>query len=317
MPPSGGVVRVLEGTYNCSSPIIIEKSNVLLKGEGTGSSVIRLADHVHAPLFIIGSPETVEGKDGKFITPFRVHNVSVEGLTFDGNKKNHDPKKECGEFPCGTSATSIRNNSITIRGASNVHLNNIESHDSISGGLVTEKNSDHLRIENFHSHHNFFDGYGGYETTMSQFVNVSLHDNNAAGISVDIRFNDNHFIGGSIENKKCVGIYARDSKRNLFEKMRVSGNKNYGAYLSTPETGDPQCAEDNTFRDVEFTNSAKMGVVASAPCKRNRITGFSRIGGNPGRNVEGQIVVEKSVLVIPFDHQAEPQEKSSKSLLVH
>jgi hypothetical protein len=300
LPATGGVVRISAGTYNCEAPIVIEKNNVIVKGDGTGKTVFRLADNVHAPLLVIGSSKTLLDNQGRYVTPFRVHNVAVEGISFDGNKSHHDPKKECGETICEADASSIRNNAISIRGASDIRLKNIEAHDSISGGLVSEKYCDHLMIENFDSHHNYFDGLAGYQTEKSVYNNVNLHDNRAAGISVDIRFNDNKFIGGSIENNSDIGIYARDAKNNLFDGLKINNNKGYGALLGTPDGPAGRCADSNTFHNVEISHSGKKAVIAFDTCHGNTITGASKLDSNHEGETQGDVAIAKTATVIKY-----------------
>ncbi len=297
LPPRGGRIEIPAGTYTCKAPLIIAKSHVVLKGAGKNRTIFRLADWVHAPLLVVGHPHTVQ-KDGKLVTPWRVEKIKIEGMTFDGNKDNHDVKKECGETHCDGDATSIRNNAISIRGASFVLIQDVSAHSSISGGLVTEKYCDHLKIVRFESYNNYFDGFAGYETEKSLFVDVDLHHNRGAGISIDIRFNDNTFRGGALRDNGDVGVFARDLSGNLFEKMKITGSGNHGVFLASSVEGNKQfCASDNIFRDVEILNSKLIGLRVNDGCEGNRVVGQSVLRGNRDGCVsdDGQTYVEPGV----------------------
>jgi hypothetical protein len=283
LPKQGGTVTLPSGTFNCKAPVIIAKNNVVLKGAGRTKTHLRLADFVHAPLLVIGHPHTII-RDGAAVTPWRIENVRVEDMSIDGNREHHYASRECGETHCDGDATSIRNNAITIRGATEVTIKDVTAHSSISGGLVTEKYCDNLKIINFESHSNYFDGFAGYETENSEFINVHLHHNRGAGISIDIQFNNNVFKGGRLVTNNDVGIFARDLSGNRFEGLQIINSGSFGIFMASADrAGDVAlCARDNIFNGVKIIGSGKHALRVNDGCPGNIIENASLMRGNLG-----------------------------------
>jgi len=299
LPDKGGEVFIAPGLYDCEKPIVVNRSFVKITGAGRDKVILRLADQFHAPLLIIGEPKTVVNEKGEFVTEKRVERIEVSGLTLDGNRENHDPRKECGETICDGDTMSVRNNGITIRGASYVVVENVTAHSTISGGMVTEKHCDNLLVRDFESYNNYFDGFAGYETENSVFSNLSLHHNRGAGISIDIRFNHNIFRDSKLFDNGDVGIFARELRGNLFQRLSVLNSGNYGVFLSLAH-GDHSCADENEFNDVTISGSKRAGFRLNSPCVGNRITGASNLCGNAeggiSEAVRGSLAVADTVL---------------------
>lgn len=299
LPAEGGEVAVPAGTYVCAAPIVIDRSNVRLRGAGEKLVTIRLRDFVHAPLLIIGDPRTLRDANGNYVTGRRVENIEVSGLTLDGNRANHDPRKECGEGSCDGDSGSVRNNGITIRGASRILVENVTAHGMISGGLVTEKYCDRLIVRNFTSYDNYFDGFAGYETVNSTFAELHLHHNRGAGISIDINFNDNVFLNSRIVDNGDVGIFGRHIRGNRFVRTRIQRSGNHNIFLAKAEAPE-SCASDNVFEDVQVNFSQRSGLRLNDDCPGNRIIGRSNLCGNAERPISeakpGSVTVDDGVL---------------------
>lgn len=282
LPAQGGEVKVPNGTYNCESAIVIDRNNVSLRGESQAGTVLRLADNHHAPILVIGDQTTHQNESGQYVTAHRVKNVSVMNLTFDGNKDNHDVTKECGETHCDGNANSIRNNGITIRGAEDIKIENVTAHSTISGGMVTEKYCYRLKVKNFESYNNHFDGFAGYETEDSDFKNMYLHDNRGAGISIDINFNKNRFVDSLIDKNRDVGIFARELHGNKFIRVKVKRSGKHATFFAAANADEVErtCARDNLFEDVEFMENKMEGFHNNNGCKGNKIVGNSNLCRN-------------------------------------
>ena len=279
LPASGGTVDIPAGTFNCKSKINIKNSHVKFRGAGMNLTTLRLADQSPAPVLVIGSDKIIQDTNGNWITETRVSDVEVSDLTVDGNLANQDPKNECGAGICDGDVTNIRNNAITIRGASYVSLTHVTAHSAISGGLVTEKYCDHLHVKDFTSYGNFFDGFAGYQTSESLFEDVNLSRNKGAGISIDIQFDRNTFSGGTLANNGDVGIFARNLDGNLFKNLLITHSGSHGAFLAQAE-GANSCANNNEFQSVTIENSNGYGIQIASVCTGNRVTGASVFRAN-------------------------------------
>lgn len=298
LPPGGGQIWVAPGIYNCGAPIIINRSNVSLKGAGQDLVTIRLIDQIHAPLLIIGDSKTIRDENGNYVTEHRVSNIRVSGFSFDGNRANHDPSKECGETICDGDPNAVRNNGITIRGASDIIVENVTTHSMISGGLVTEKYCRNLIVRNFNSYNNYFDGFAGYETEQSEFYNLFLHNNRGAGISIDINFNNNVIRDSKLYDNGDVGLFARNLSGNHFNRLSIQRSGNHGVFLANAEHPN-SCARDNQFDAVLINGSRRSGFRLNNDCNGNRITGASNLCGNAEGGVseetKGSLTVDESV----------------------
>jgi hypothetical protein len=299
LPIAGGEVFVAKGIYNCGAPIIMNRSHVSLRGAGQEHVVIRLIDWVHAPLLIVGEPKTILDDHGNYVAEHRVHDIHVSGLTFDGNRAKHDPRKECGETLCDGDPSAIRNNGITIRGASEVVIENVTAHGMISGGMVTEKYCQRLVVHDFNSYDNYFDGFAGYETEQSEFYNLSLHDNRGAGISIDINFNDNLIRDSNLNGNGDVGLFARNLKGNHFNRLSIQNSGNHGVFLANSRDAS-SCAHDNQFDAVLINGSKGFGFRLNNDCQGNRISGASNLCGNAwgsfSEETTGTLTVDDSVI---------------------
>lgn len=299
LPESGGEIAIPAGHYDCTAPLILNRNHVTLKGAGEGQTVLRLADNVHAPLLIIGSPRTIVNSNGEFVVEKRVEDITVSDLTLDGNRDHHDPAKECGEHSCDGDPSSVRNNGISIRGATDIRVRNVTAHSTISGGMVTEKHCRRLRVENFTSYNNYFDGFAGYETEDSDFIGMNLHHNRGAGISIDINFNNNRVLNSRLHDNGDVGIFARDLHGNLFERLDIQRSGNHGIFLANSGE-DRTCARENEFRTITVQGSKGAGFWLNNDCAGNRITKSSNLcdnrGGPFGEAIRGQLGIDPDVL---------------------
>ncbi len=298
LPVQGGVVNVAAGLYNCGEPIVIDRDNVVLRGAGKDKVTIRLMDQVHRPILVIGDRHIVQNEKGQYVVTKRVKNIKVSGFTLDGNRANHDVTKECGETHCDGDPSSIRNNGITIRGASDVVVEDMIAHSTISGGMVTEKYCERLTIRNYESYNNYFDGLAGYETEQSTFENMYLHNNRGAGISLDINFNNNTLIRSRLHDNGDVGIFARFLRGNKFIQVDIQRSGNHGVFLAAAESVGT-CAQDNTFASVRINGSKGAALRLNDDCAGNRITGNSDITNNQygtvSEKVTGSVFIGNNV----------------------
>ncbi len=282
LPEKGGKVSVPNGTYNCESAIVIDRSRVILQGESEAGTILRLADGHHAPILVIGDKTTLLNANGQYVTAHRVAKIKVKNLTLDGNRDNHDVNKECGETHCDGDANAIRNNGITIRGAEDVVVENVTAHSTISGGMVTEKYCYRLKVRNFTSYNNYFDGFAGYETEDSDFSHMFLHHNRGAGISIDINFNDNRIRDSRLHDNGDVGIFARELRGNKFVRISILRSGKHGTFFAAanPKELYRTCARENTFEDVTISGNKWAGFHNNNGCPGNKIVGKSNLCDN-------------------------------------
>lgn len=271
LPPEGGELALLPGTYTCTHPIVIDKNNVTLKGAGP-STLLRLADNANAPVIIMGLAENVPSRSTRY--------VRVVDLMIDGNRANQT--SECMGGPC-SDAFPLRNNGISIRRCVDCTVQSVIVYGAMSGGLVTELGCRRLTIRDYTSYDNEFDGLAGYETEDSTFSGIHLYGNKAAGISTDIKFNNNKFYDVTIADNKTVGIFMRDSLDNSFTNLHIRDSVQHGIFLAQVNTDPSTAATGNTFTGVVISRSGGMGILANdASCINNMMVGAQFINNKHG-----------------------------------
>jgi len=279
----GGEVVIPGGTYVCRSPIVLDRSYISLRGEG--EVVLRLGNNVNAPVIVMGDAMT---------PPRPLREISVMNLRIDGNRWHQ--KFECWGGPCDGGGTSfIRNNGITVRGVTDGRIQDVYITGARSGGVVTERGCFDLMVDNLTAVDNEFDGFAGYETFGSRLTRLNLSHNQAAGISLDIRFHGNHFRDVNLDHNGDVGIFMRDSNANIFENVDIAESGNHGIFLS--QADDPgSCSLGNEFQDLSVSRSRGFGFLLNDLCAGNRLTGVANfrenrdgcIGGVPGARLENE-----------------------------
>ena len=266
LPEEGGRVLLSSGTYMMREPLVLDRDDVEVSGDQE-TTILMLADHADCPLVVIGPMETPPTR--------KVSRVALRKLILDGNRFNQ--ANECNGGPCDNGGLSfIRNNALTIRSAEDVRVERVTARAARSGGLVLEKNSRRIHVSDFTSTQNHFDGFAAYETEESFFTRLYLHDNEAAGISIDLRFDRNIISHARLENNGSQGIFMRDSNFNNFNHLTVSGNGAQGIFLAQANDQHHTPCTGNIFSDLKVSGSGGAGLrINDVSCIANVIANSS------------------------------------------
>lgn len=271
LPAIGGEVIIPAGRYTCSTPIILDRDNIIVRGEGAGT-LLRVADKANIPVFVMG--QTIRNP-----TVTRRY-IQVKNLHIDGNRANQT--SECMGGPC-SDQFPLRNNGITIRRCEDCVVDNVTVYGAISGGLVTELGCYRLMIRDYTSHDNEFDGFAGYETENSTFSGINLYNNKGAGISTDIHFDNNKFSDVTITNTQTVGIFMRDSSNNSFTNVHIRNSKQHGIFLAQVDDDITKPAAGNTFNSLVISDSGGYGILISdASCVNNLFVASQYVDNKKG-----------------------------------
>jgi len=258
LPAIGGEVFIPAGKYTCATPIILDRDNLIIRGEGA-ATLLRVADKANIPVFVMGQTARVPTVIRRYI--------QVKNLHIDGNRLNQT--SECMGGPC-SDQFPLRNNGITIRRCEDCVVDNVTVYGAISGGLVTELGCERLMIRDYTSYDNEYDGFAGYETENSTFSGINLYNNKGAGISTDIHFDNNKFSDVTITNTRTVGIFMRDSSNNSFTNVHIRNTKQHGIFLAQVDDDITKPAAGNTFNSIVITGSGGYGILISdASCVNN------------------------------------------------
>jgi hypothetical protein len=260
LPATGGIVVLPPGTISVTRPLLIKRSHQTLRGAGT-ATVLRLADNANCPVIIIGEPVNHP--------TYTVSNVRVESLFIDGNRYGQQRElwKEQGE------GSEIRNNGITVQRVSDSVVENVVAARCRSGGLVTTLGVQRLLVRGLEAFDNEFDGLACYATTDSRFVDLNLHSNPGAGISLDLSFNGNTISNAQLRAND-LGIFMRDSRRNQFLNVSIDKSRNHGVFMAQAEVHQLTACVENSFTNLQATNCGGAAFrINDASCKDNTIIG--------------------------------------------
>jgi parallel beta-helix repeat protein len=155
-----------------------------------------------------------------------VTHVRLANLLIDGNRKNQ--KLEL--WRLAGDGSEFNNNGVQIWDATDATVENVVCCHCRSGGLVAA-GTRRLRVEGFDSYDNQYDGLACYQTKEGHFGGLRLHDNLAAGISLDLAFNHN-FITNAVLTGNDLGIFMRDSRDNSFQNVTISRSRHDGVFMA-------------------------------------------------------------------------------------
>lgn len=262
----GGEVVLEAGIYNIRKPIVLQRDHQTLRGAGT-NTILLLADHANCPVIVLGAPKNAPHHG--------TANLRVASVFIDGNRTNQNSEL----WRAAGDGSLLNNNGIDVYCVSNATVEHVTCCRCRSGGLVASAGTRHLVVLDFAAFDNQYDGLACYLTENSLFKGLYLHDNVAAGISIDLNFNNNA-IEDAVLNGNELGIFMRDSRTNFFKNVTIGHCRNHGVFMAqaaapgkggwhlTPGT---ECT-DNTFTNLTITNcGGKAFVVNNASCTNNVI----------------------------------------------
>jgi hypothetical protein len=267
-------------------PIVLRRDFLTLRGSGP-KTILYLKDKANCPVVILGAPD----RQAKATTQLRLADLFI-----DGNRDNQQVEL----WRAGKDGSLINNNGVDVRHVTDSVVENVISCRCRSGGLVTSGGNRKLIIREFTAFDNEYDGLACYETEESEFSGLALHDNHAAGISLDLAFNHN-VIDRATLARNDLGIFMRYARDNSFKNLTIHSSRNHGVFIAqvAEETASgwkhfpgTECT-GNRFTGLEISSCGGNAVrINDVTCTNNLITGETfannRLGGLVG--AEAKIV---------------------------
>jgi hypothetical protein len=274
--PEGGEVILGPGTYEIHRPIILRRNGQTLRGNGL-TTILHLADHANCPVIILGAPVDA--------TPRTVSHVKVADLLIDGNRLNEPVEL----WKIAIDGSWLNNNGIDVWNVTDSEVEAVVCRSCRSGGLVTTRTRN-LTVNDFTAYDNQFDGLACYETENSKFSGLNLHDNLAAGISLDLSFNHNVISNAELAGNDS-GVFMRNSRNNSFHDLTINRSRNDGVFMAqTAEPGPKgwvlaagtECT-GNDFEGLTITNcGGNAFVIHDASCTDNLVHHALFMNNTPG-----------------------------------
>jgi hypothetical protein len=278
LPPKGEVV-LKAGTYNLSQPLRLRHDYQTLRGSGP-ATILNLADGANCPVVILGPPLSRDR--------YPVSHLRLANLRIYGNRSNQ--KVEL--WRSARDGDEFNNDGVEVWNVTDAVVEHVISCRCRSGGLVSTK-ARRLLVNDFESYDNQFDGLACYQTTDSRFEGLRLHDNLAAGISLDLAFNHNLITNAFLAGND-LGIFMRYSKDNAFKDLTILRSRHDGIFMAqvavytakgwqlSPGT---ECI-GNDFENLKVSDcGGKAFRVNDASCTNNVISAARFL-----RNVQGGMI---------------------------
>jgi hypothetical protein len=265
--PAGAEVHLGAGFFPISRPLFVRHSHQMLRGAGP-ATILRLTDGANCPVVVVGPPID-DAKNA-------ITQAGVADLLIDGNRRGQKVE----HWRTVGDGLEINNNGVHVWNTTDATIEHVVCCRCRSGGMVVA-DTQGLRVTDFRSFDNQFDGLACYQTKGSHFSNLRLHDNLAAGISVDLDFSGNTFTNAVLAAND-VGVFIRDSRDNLFQGLTIARSVHDGVFMAqsvvptakgwrlVPKT---ECT-GNHFDGLEVRDCGGMAFrVNDASCTNNTISG--------------------------------------------
>jgi parallel beta-helix repeat protein len=264
---AGEEVRLAPGIYEIHHPLILQRDGQVLRGSGA-ATVLMLADKGDCPVVIMGAPIATNKRATARLT--------LSDLSIDGNRA-----KQGGEFwRLAVDGSLLNNNGIEVWNAVDATVEHVICYSCRSGGLVASAGTRRLTVNDFTAYDNQFDGLACYYTEGSRFTRLFLHDNQGAGISLDLAFNQND-IEDAVLSDNDLGVFMRYSRDNTFKNVTIHNSRHHGVFMAqaggdTPKgwqlTAGTECTGNN-FAKISVTNcGGRAFVIGDASCTNNPIS---------------------------------------------
>ena len=246
--PAGGEVVLAPGTYIVRQPIVLQRDHQTLRGSGS-STVLFLADNANCPVVILGAPGDAPERS--------ISHLRLADVLIDGNRQHQQTETWQAS---GGGPKIIFNNGVSVWNVADTAVERVVCCRCRSGGLVSAGGTRRLTVRDFTAYDSQFDGLACYRTEDSIFTGLQLHDNLAAGISLDLSF-DHNLISEALLAGNTLGIFMRDSCDNLFQGLVIRRSRGDGVFMAQADiqTRDGWQLSPNT----ECTGNSFVGLAIS------------------------------------------------------
>lgn len=204
-----GIYKVSGGAHPADGALMI-KSNVFIKGDGMGETVIKLASGSHQA--VTGIIRSASGE--------ATHDFGVSGLTIDGNRA-HTTGKVDGWYNGFLPGEPGQNTRVTL---SEVEIQNCSGY-----GFDPHERTANMLIENSVAHGNGLDGFVADYLIDSVFRNNLAYDNDRHGFNVVTSTHDLALLNNVAHHNGGAGVMVQRGHENIPSPnhITVSGGESY------------------------------------------------------------------------------------------
>ena len=248
LPSGGGEVVILDGTYNITAAIAMNKYNVKLSGNGNATVLKRMWDSSMNEGVI-----TITATNG---------GCCVENIFVDGNKSAYSSNSNSGIYLSGSSNNTVTGNTCN-NSNSGIYLSG-SSNNTVTGNTCNNNNS------------------GIYLSSSSNNTITGNTCNNSKNYGIFLFDSSNNTItGNTCNDSKYYGIYLSDSSNNTITG-NTCNNSGYGIQLykssNNTITGNTYIRGEGTSSD--YTSSQHTIYLISTKNNYNLISSNNIMGKN-------------------------------------
>lgn len=257
LPETGGEIVILDGTYNITAPIVLDRVNSTLRGNGVATVLKRM-----------WNSSTKEG-----IVNVTADNCAVCDLYFNGNKTVYSSINNYGIYLTDSDNNIITGNTFnnnyegiyTYLSNSNTITGNAYSNNK-SGIWLTESNSNTITGNACNNN-----DWSVYLTSSNGNIVTgnTCNDNQFGGIGLNKKSNNNTIADNTLNDNNSRGIYLANSNNNTIIGNACNNNSYEGIYLTE---------SNNNAITGNTCNSNGTGIYI-AISNNNAITGNTCIRG--------------------------------------
>lgn len=219
LPSTGGEIKILDGTYNISAKISLNKNNVKLSGNGNSTILKRMWDS--------------SSKEGIVSILYRKNNCYLTNFNIDGNNTVYTSSNNIGIVLSGhnniVSNNFVNNNYNGIEISYTYNNNTIiynTCNNNTNFGIYTDRNNNTI-ISNNICNDNNSGGIYVYVVNSNISQNIAINNSN---YGMYISRADNTIITNNINNNSKYGIYTT-STDNSTVAHNICNNNDSGIYL--------------------------------------------------------------------------------------
>ena len=275
LPSTGGAVLILDGTYNITAAISINKPNTTISGNGSSTILKRMWDS-----------STYEGVINITATN---GGCIVEKLQINGNNSNYTSFNNAGIRISSSDNNTIIEN-ICNNNNTGIYLSGAEN-NTVTGNICNNNNSYGIYLSGAENNTvtgnicNNNDSYGIYLSgAENNTVTGNICNNNDTGVCLSGSSLSNYLVStvtGNTCNNNNYGIQLFGSS-NSTVTGNTCNNNNYGIYLHGAEnntvTGNT-CIR-GTGQPSDYTSSQYTIFVIESGCENNLFVGNNIMGKN-------------------------------------
>ena len=259
LPSTGGEIVILDGTYNITATIAMNKDNTKLSGNGAATILKRMWDS-----------STIEG-----IITINAANggCCVENLQIDGNNATYSSNNNSGIYLNGSDNNTITGNTcnnnrrgIFVYESSNNTITGNTCNNNTDYGIYLNGSDNNTITGNTCNNNNF----GIYLQNTNNNTVTGNTCNNNADYGIYLLITNNNTITGNTCNNNRRGIFVYESSNNTITGNTCNNNTDYGIYLNGSDnntiTGNT-CNNNNFGIYLLITNN---NTITGNTCNNNR-----------------------------------------------